>query len=604
METAQGNVFKNAFDFLQKIGRSLMLPVAILPVAGILLGIGGALLSGADRGVITIESEALRTFFMILRSSGGPIFDNLALIFAIGTALGLTKNDGVSAIAAVIGYVVMLGTTGVVGQAWGIETKTIMGIQSINTGVFGGIIIGCAAAAMFNRFYQIQLPPYLGFFSGKRFVPIVTAFLAILIGFILSIIWPPVQGVIDSMSDWAVSGNMAVTVFIYGLVERLLIPFGLHHIWNVPFFFEIGEFATASGDVVHGELTRFFNGDPTAGNLGGGYLFKMFGLPAAAIAMWQCAKPENKTKVGGIMISAALTSFLTGITEPIEFSFLFVAPLLYAVHALLAGLAFPIMYLAGAKLGYTFSHGFIDYTLFFAMDTNPGMVFILGPIYAVVYYGVFRFCIQKFNLKTPGREAEGEASADPIGSSSPSGSGQGGLVPVAARILTALGGAANITALDACITRLRVSVNSTDQVDEATLKALGASGVLKIGNNVQAIFGTQSEILKTEIDRIIKDGGEPMATQASATQEPIAPPSQMISEQEARQHADAIRTIFGGTSNIDDQASCALTRIRLRVKDPSLIDQNRLSDYQVVPFDDKSYHVLVGLGSEQINRLI
>src|SRR6187551_453716 len=313
--------FQNAFSLLQKIGKCMMLPVSVLPVAGILLGVGSANFPWLP--------EMLS---LIMAKSGDAIFGNLPLLFAIGIAIGLTENDGVAALAGTVGWVVFLAAMGVCAKLQGIEVKSIMGIPSIETGVFGGIVVGMIAAAVFNRFYRIQLPPYLGFFAGKRSVPIITAFAVIVVGAILSFVWPPIGRGINAFSNWAVHGRPALAFTIYGVVERSLIPFGLHHVWNVPFFFQAGDFTDpTTGNVVHGEIARFISGDPTAGNMTGGYLFKMFGLPAAALAMWHCARPEQRAKVGGIMISAAVTSFLTGITEPIEFAFLFVAPVLYGI---------------------------------------------------------------------------------------------------------------------------------------------------------------------------------------------------------------------------------------------------------------------------------
>ncbi|MCM2678544.1 PTS glucose transporter subunit IIBC [Echinimonas agarilytica] len=471
------------FAALQKIGKSLMLPVSVLPVAGLLLGIGAA-----DFGWMPSILSS------VMEASGGAIFGNLALIFAIGVALGFTDNDGVSALAATVGYAVMLATMGVVAQAMGVETKSIMGIDSIETGVFGGILIGSVAAAMFNRFFRIQLPPYLGFFAGKRFVPIITAFCAIIAGTALVFVWPPIGGVIDGFSHWAAEQNPAMAFGIYGVIERALIPFGLHHIWNVPFFFEAGTYTLADGTVVTGEIQRFLQGDPTAGNMAGGYMFKMWGLPAAALAIWHCAKPENKAKVGGIMISAALTSFLTGITEPIEFAFLFVAPVLYVIHALLAGSAFVVTILLEMKHGMTFSHGAIDFTLFYHLSHNGWMFFILGPIYAAIYYTVFRFVITKFDLKTPGRDEEmANSEADSME-----------VDERAEALVAAFGGQNNIASLDACITRLRVGVNNPEAVNQEQLKAMGAAGVVQVGSGMQAIFGTQSENLKTDMEIYLK----------------------------------------------------------------------------------------------------
>src|SRR6187401_518186 len=391
--------FKNAFSLLQKIGKCMMLPVSVLPVAGILLGVGSANFSWLP------ESLSL-----IMAKSGDAIFGNLPLLFAIGIAIGLTENDGVAALAGTVGWVVFLAAMGVCAKLQGIEVKPIMGIPSIETGVFGGIVVGMIAAWAFNRFYRIKLPSYLGFFAGKRAVPIITAFTVIAVGAVLSFVWPPIGAGIDAFSHWAVHGRPALAFTIYGVVERALIPFGLHHVWNVPFFFQAGDYTDpVTGAVVHGEIARYIAGDPTAGHMTGGYLFKMWGLPAAAIAMWRAARPENRAKVGGIMISAAVTSFLTGITEPIEFAFLFVAPILYAIHALLAGAAYFLCVALNIKHGFTFSHGFIDYVVLFPKSTHALWLLVIGPIWAAVYYGVFTFAIRRFKLLTPGREVEEES---------------------------------------------------------------------------------------------------------------------------------------------------------------------------------------------------
>ncbi|MGE5152523.1 MAG: PTS transporter subunit EIIC, partial [Bdellovibrio bacteriovorus] len=461
------SVWGSAFGGLQKIGKALMLPVSVLPVAGILLGVGAS-----------IAREASNPWWVeigrIMSASGESIFIILPLIFAIGVVLGFTKNDGVAAMAATVGYFVLLAALGVIGLifiGWmapaqplelrgdggkavhveydqarerfvcldkdgrtlermraaeiqgnaltcdGVsipfvlqagegeegaialydagegrmlpfpaarsraEIKKILGIESIDTGVFGGILIGMIAAFLFNRYYRISLPPYLGFFAGKRFVPIAVAFAAIALAAVLAVVWPPIGAAIRDFGDWAAYGNPAAAVTIYGLVERMLLPFGLHHIWNVPFFFEVGTYIDPkTGQAVHGVLSRYFAGDYEAAILGGGFVFKMFGLPAAAFAIYQTAKPENKARVAGIMGSAALTAFLTGITEPLEFAFLFVAPVLYVVHAVLVGFAYLITYLLGARLGYSFSHGFIDYALYYVNDIKPWLILILGPI--------------------------------------------------------------------------------------------------------------------------------------------------------------------------------------------------------------------------------
>jgi len=465
----------NIFGSLQKVGTSLMLPVSVLPIAGILLGVGAAKFSILP----DVASQ-------LMEQAGGAIFGNMALLFAIGVALGFTKNDGVAGLAAAVGYYIMMQT---------IETLA----PGTNTGVLGGIVAGGIAAAMFNRFYNISLPEYLGFFAGKRAVPIMTGFVAILIGAILSFIWPPVGNGIASFSHWAANQNPTVAFGIYGVVERSLIPFGLHHIWNVPFFFEAGSCINANGEQLNGILTCYLSADDATraagngfGQLAGGYMFKMFGLPAAAIAIAHSAKPENRAKVMGIMASAALTSFLTGITEPIEFSFLFVAPILYAIHALLAGSAFVVTNMLDMVHGTSFSHGLIDFLVLSANSQKILYFIIIGLIYAAVYYTLFRIVIKALNLKTPGREDEVQAQTLVLNNEE-----------MSSALVEAFGGKDNIINLDACITRLRISVNNIEAVDQAKLKELGAAGVVISGDGVQAIFGTKSDNLKTDMQAFL-----------------------------------------------------------------------------------------------------
>ncbi len=476
---------KNLFASLQQVGKALMLPVSVLPVAGILLGVGAAKFSILPA-----------TLSSVMEQAGGAVFGNMALLFAIGVALGFTKNDGVAGLAAAVGYFILTKTVTVVAPLLaGLDPAAAdfaaQADKVSNVGVLGGVIAGGIAAYMFNRFYRIQLPEYLGFFAGKRFVPLSTGIVAIAAGVVLAFIWPPIGGAIKAFSHWAAYQNPALAFGIYGVVERSLIPFGLHHIWNAPFFFEVGEYTNAAGQVFHGEIARYIAGDATAGNLAGGYMFKMYGLPAAAIAMWHTAKPENRAKIGGIMISAALTSFLTGITEPIEFAFLFVAPVLYAIHALLAGSAFIVMILLGMKHGTTFSHGLIDFLVLFSQSSKGWMFPVIGLIYAAIYYTVFRVAITALDLKTPGREEESSEETALSGSE------------MAGELVHAFGGKENITNLDACITRLRVTVKDVSKVDQAKLKSLGAAGVVVAGSGIQASFGTKSDNLKTDMDHWI-----------------------------------------------------------------------------------------------------
>lgn len=593
-------MFSNAFSFLQKIGKSLMLPVAILPVAGILLGVGSSDLSWMP----TLVSQ-------IMKAGGSVIFGNLALIFAVGVALGFTGNDGVSALSAVVGYIVMVATLGIIGtDVLGLnpdpmarQMQTIIGIPSIDTGVFGGIIIGGVAAYLFNRFYRIELPTYLAFFAGKRFVPIVTGLAAIGMGIALSFIWPPVQAKIAIFSNWAAYNNPVFASTIYGVVERLLLPFGLHHAWNVPFFFEIGSYIDPANPaaVIHGDINRFFAGDKTAGILGGGFLTKMWGLPAAAIAIWHSARPENRAKAGSIMISAAATSFLTGITEPIEFAFMFVAPALYAAHAVLTGVAFALMNLFEAKMGYTFSQGGIDFLLYFGMDTKPWITFILGPIYAVLYYTVFRFMIKIFDFKTPGREDADEGAAVL----------EGGESEMARQLVLAFGGRSNITNLDSCITRLRIGVNDASKVNSPRLKALGAAGVVVSGNGIQAIFGTRAGNLMTDMDRFMKSAGNEAelsadeAAKLSAGTEAPTPKAAPVKEASAAE-LENVRAALGGAANINSLAAAAQTRLLAKVKDRSLLsaEKARKVGWELfTPEHGDEVQLLVGLAPERFKAL-
>jgi PTS system glucose-specific IIC component len=580
-----------AFSYLQKIGKSLMLPVAVLPIAGLLLGLGSAKFS-----ILPIFLS------QIMADSGGAIFGNLPLIFAIGTALGLAKNDGVSALSAVVGYVVMLASMGAAATAMDIPTKSIMGMPSIDTGVFGGIAIGMIAAFLFNRYYTIQLPDYLGFFAGKRSVPILTATAAIGLGLVLTIVWPPIGRGIQSFSMWAASENPSAAFSLYGFVERLLIPFGLHHIWNVPFFMEVGQYVDpTTGKTLTGEIARYIGGDPTAGNLAGGYLFKMWGLPAAAIAMWRMAKPENRKKVGGIMISAALTSFLTGITEPIEFAFLFLAPLLYLAHACLCAIAYALCIMLDMKHGMTFSHGLIDFVVLFPQSSNALWFFVIGPLWAAMYYVVFSVAIAKFNLKTPGRDSETESEEAPIAVGSER----------ARELVMAFGGAKNILNLDACITRLRVVVADKTAVDTAKLKALGAAGVLMVADGVQAIFGTLSENLKTDMERVIAAGEDTdFGAQASFAAKP-AIGSQHLRPTPAAyatpMDATGLLAALGGRENIISAACVAYSRVRVELKDGQRLNTEKLKSAGV---QDKQeirpglFHLIMGEQAAAIAPLL
>lgn len=592
------SILAAAFSYLQKIGKALMLPVAVLPIAGMLLAIGSAKFS--------IFPDALNS---LMAQSGGSIFVNLPIIFAVGTALGLANNDGVSALSAVVGYVVMLTTLGVAAKVMDIPTKPMMGIDTLNTGVFGGILAGVIAAYLFNKYYRIKLPDFLGFFAGKRSVPILTALASIAVGLLLVIVWPPIGGAIQAFSQWGSHENPAAAFTLYGFVERLLIPFGLHHIWNAPFFTEVGSFTTPEGQTVNGEIARFIAGDPTAGNLAGGYLFKMWGLPAAAIAMWRMAKPENRAKVGGFMISAALTSFVTGITEPIEFSFLFLAPILYAIHAVLCAIAFYVCIALGIKHGMTFSHGLIDFVILFPQSHRALWFFALGPIWAGLYYGLFTFAIAKFNLKTPGREDDMDTE----------GAVAGGGTEKSAALVTAFGGRSNIKNLDACITRLRVVVADKKKVDADKLKSLGATGVLMVADGVQAIFGTQSENLKTDMEMYL--GGKVDSSPSMKTPDVNLQAGEMVARNSGSSASGSAASSgasgsanvsglikeLGGVSNIASSRAVAYTRVRVELKDSRKLNPETLKSQGVSETQEIRpglYHLIVGDRAEQVAQAL
>lgn len=501
-------MFKKLFGQLQRIGKALMLPVAILPAAGLLLAIGTAMQGESLQHYLPfIQNGGVQSVAEMMTGAGGIIFDNLPMIFAMGVAIGLASGDGVAAIAAFVGYLVMNKTMGaflhvspdnVNDAASGYAS--VLGIPTLQTGVFGGIIIGALAAWCYNKFYNISLPSYLGFFAGKRFVPIMMATTSFILAFPMAWIWPSIQTGLNAFSEGLLDSNTGLAVFLFGFIKRLLIPFGLHHIFHAPFWFEFGAWKNAAGEMIHGDQRIFIEqiregSKLTAGKfMQGEFPVMMFGLPAAALAIYHTAKPENKKVVAGLMGSAALTSFLTGITEPLEFSFLFVAPVLFFVHAILDGLSFLILYLLNVHLGYTFSGGFIDYVLLGVLPnkTQWWLVIPVGIVYAFIYYFVFRFLILKFKYKTPGREDKQAQFTNSSASELPF------------NVLKAMGGEENIKHLDACITRLRVEVKEKDKVDVAGLKALGASGVLEVGNNMQAIFGPKSDQIKHDMSLIMK----------------------------------------------------------------------------------------------------
>ncbi len=472
---------------LQRIGKALMLPIAVLPAAALLLRLGAG--------------DVLDIPFVM--AAGDAIFSNLAILFAIGVAVGIAHDgSGAAGLAGVVGYFVL--TNG----AKAIDSE-------INMGVLAGIIAGLTAGALYNRYHDIKLPDYLGFFGGKRFVPIVTGAACVVLAGIFGYAWPPIQLGIHSVGNWLI-GAGSLGVAVYGFLNRLLIPLGLHHVLNSFIWFVFGEFTNAAGEVVTGDLSRFFAGDPSAGIfMAGFYPIFMFGLPAAALAMFHAAKPENKKALSGVFMSLALTSFLTGITEPIEFSFMFLAPILYLIHALLTGASLALTYLFGIKHGFGFSAGAIDYFLNFGLASKALLLIPLGIVAFVIYYFLFKFFIEKFDIATPGRfGAEGVGAGMDImpesqrsnqsqNSDTASSDSQESLR--ARKYIDYLGGAENIKKLDACITRLRLEIEDNEKIDEEGLKKLGALGVMKLtAHNVQVVVGTRAEMIADQIKKELK----------------------------------------------------------------------------------------------------
>jgi PTS system N-acetylglucosamine-specific IIC component len=502
----RGVGFETVLGALQSIGRSLMLPIAVLPAAALILRLG--------------QPDLLDIGWMA--AAGQAIFTNLPVIFAIGIAIGLTGGEGAAGLAALVGYFVFAGVFNSLAPQL---AETRPGTDPIESmGVFSGILVGLVAAGLYRRFHDIRLPDYLGFFGGKRFVPIVTALAALVLGALFGLVWPSVQAGVDAVGTAIVSLG-ALGTGLYGFLNRLLIPVGLHHVLNAYVWFQLGSFEGPDG-VVNGDLTRYFAGDPTAGGFMAGYFpIMMFGLPAACLAMIRHARFPKVAS--GILLSAAFASFLTGITEPIEFAFLFVAPLLFLVHAVLTGTAMAVATLLDIKIGFGFSAGLIDYVLNFSKEntTNPLLVLALGAIYAVVYYFLFSFFIKRFDLATPGRGGEGAGpdtdwilpesqrgprerngdrdaeDGDRADGRPEAGEGHDSDDVLAGNILQALGGRENVTSVEGCITRLRLFVEDSERIDEGRLKELGASGVVKRGKIVQVVMGTQSDRIAGRIKK-------------------------------------------------------------------------------------------------------
>lgn len=535
------------FGVLQRVGRSFMLPIALLPVAGLLLGIGSSftnetMLAAYGLNSVIHPGTLIYTILDVMSQTGSAVFNNLALLFAMGVAIGMARKEKeVAALSGAVAYIIMnTAIQAMINAAGGVEampansTTTMLGITTLQMGVFGGIVVGLGVAALHNKFYKIELPQVLAFFGGTRFVPIVSSIVYLVVGIAMFYIWPVVQSGIAALGALVLASGYAGT-FIYGLLERALIPFGLHHVFYMPFWqTAVGGTAIIDGVTVTGAQNIFFAELASKSTtvfsvsatrfMAGKFPFMMFGLPGAALAMYQCAKPEKKKVAGGLLLSAALTAFLTGITEPLEFTFIFVALPMYAVHCVLAGLSFMLMHILNVGVGMTFSGGLIDLVLFGVMQGNAKThwvwVVVVGAVYFVLYYIIFRFMISKFDYKTPGRDDAEEVKlytrADVNARSAASGStAPAGDDPVSALIVEGLGGAANLSDVDCCATRLRCTVKDVALVKQDVLKASGASGVICKGNGVQVVYGPKVAVIKAKLEDYLENAPKTPAAHAA-----------------------------------------------------------------------------------------
>ena len=543
------------FGVLQRVGRSFMLPIALLPVAGLLLGIGSSftnetMLAAYGLNSVIHPGTLIYTILDVMSQTGSAVFNNLALLFAMGVAIGMARKEKeVAALSGAVAYIIMnTAIQAMINAAGGVEampansTTTMLGITTLQMGVFGGIVVGLGVAALHNKFYKIELPQVLAFFGGTRFVPIISSIVYLVVGIAMFYIWPVVQSGIAALGALVLASGYAGT-FIYGLLERALIPFGLHHVFYMPFWqTAVGGTAIIDGVTVTGAQNIFFAELASKSTtvfsvsatrfMAGKFPFMMFGLPGAALAMYHCAKPEKKKAAGGLLLSAALTAFLTGITEPLEFTFIFVALPMYAVHCVLAGLSFMLMHILNVGVGMTFSGGLIDLVLFGAMQGNAKThwiwVVVVGAVYFVLYYLIFRFMISKFNYKTPGRDDAEEVKlytrADVNARSAASGStAPAGDDPVSALIVEGLGGADNLSDVDCCATRLRCTVKDAALVRQDVLKASGASGVICKGNGVQVVYGPKVAVIKAKLEDYLETA--PKTPAAAAAPAPAAAPA-------------------------------------------------------------------------------
>jgi PTS system N-acetylglucosamine-specific IIC component len=571
---------KSPLEILQPLGRALMLPIAVLPVAGLLLRLG--------------QPDLLNIAFMA--AAGDAIFSNLGLLFAIGVSIGFAReNNGAAGLAGVVCFLIAVEgaktllrvppdvTAGLIPAHADLASAAYKAKALAKLSVPIGIVSGLIGGIFYNRFSSFKLPEYLAFFSGRRFVPIISGMAGLLIAMLIGLGYDGINGVVDGASR-AIVGSGELGLLVYGFLNRILIVTGLHHILNNIAWFVIGDYHGATGD-----LRRFFADDPSAGGFMSGFFpVMMFGLPAACLAMYHTARPEKKKAVGGMLTSLALTSFLTGVTEPIEFSFMFLAPALYAVHAALTGVSMALMHLLDVKLGFTFSAGLFDYVLNFGKATHPLLLLPIGAAYAGVYYGLFRFFIVKFDLKTPGREVDDETGA---AAAAVTGGGRG------ADFLAALGGAGNLASVDACTTRLRLIVVDQGVVNEAALKALGARGLVKPSDKaLQVVLGPIADQVAGEIRAAM--GGAVLAKPADVSAKAVVATAP---DEDGR--AEGVIAALGGAANIEALSTCS-SRLRLLVRESGKVDEAALSALGargVVRLGERAVHVVLGPEAERVS---
>ena len=554
------------FGVLQRVGRSFMLPIAILPVAGLFLGIGGSftnanMIEAYGLAGILGEGTFLYALLSVLNKCGDIVFANLPILFAMGVAIGMAKKEKeVAALAAAIAFFIMhsaigamLSVTNAAATLPNGSVASVVGIESLQMGVFGGIIVGLGVAALHNRFYKIELPQVLSFFGGTRFVPIICSIVYLIVGIIMFYIWPVIQQGIYAVGDVVRSSGYAGTL-IYGIMERALIPFGLHHVFYLPFWqTAVGGTATIDGSLIEGAQNIFFAQLSSPNTtifdveatrfMAGKFPLMIFGLPGAALAMYKTAKTEKKQVAGGLLLSAALTSMLTGITEPLEFTFLFIAPILYAIHCFFAGCAYMFMHIFKVGVGMTFSGGLIDLTLFGIMQgnakTNWIWVVFVGIVYFVVYFLVFTVLIKKFNFKTPGREDDDvetklytRADVNAAKAGNTAGAAAGGVDAVSQLICQGLGGKKNISDVDCCATRLRCTVIDSSKVQDALLKQSGAAGVIHKGLGVQVIYGPKVTVIKSNLEDYLASPASDIAVDVPV---PVPEPAPVQTNQQTEQ---------------------------------------------------------------------